>query len=115
MNLSTPRACVKINMDSIQVNTSLKTPFMGVSLSKDGSVDHRITKALNSSGSLLDILMFVEVTEFDLNKVMFDYFWQVMVGNTGSHLTTSVLDWFGYDGNYKTQKQNAQTQQYRIL
>jgi hypothetical protein len=92
-------------MDSVQNDINM-TSFMGVTLSKDGPNDPRITKALNSSGSLLDILKFIEVTEFELNKVMFDYFWQVMVGNTGSHLTTRVLEWFGYDGNFKTQKQN---------
>jgi hypothetical protein len=37
---------------------------------------------------------------------MFDYFWQVMVGNTGSAITTSVLEWFGYEGDFKIQKQN---------
>jgi hypothetical protein len=71
-------------MDSIQTNETT-TSFMGVTLSKEGLTDPRISKALNSSGSLLDILKFVEVTEFELNKVMFDYFWQVMVGNTYSH------------------------------
>jgi hypothetical protein len=60
-------------MDSIQ-NDSIMTSFMGVALSKDGPNDPRITRALNLSGSLLDILKFIEVTEFDLNKVMFDYF-----------------------------------------
>ena len=60
-------------MDSINEETI--NTFMGVTLSKDGQTDPRITKALNSSGSLLDILKFIEVTEFELNKVMFDYFW----------------------------------------
>jgi hypothetical protein len=90
-------------MDSIQSN-EVTTSFMGVTLSKEGPTDVRITKALNSSGSLLDILKFIEVTEFDLNKVMFDYFWQVMVGNTRSHLGPRVLEWFGYEGDIKVQK-----------
>jgi hypothetical protein len=92
-------------MDSIQTN-KVTTLLMGVTLSKEGPTDPRITKALNSSGSLLDIFKFVEVTEFELNKVMFDYFWQVMIGNTGRHLGTSVLEWFGYEGCYKKQKEN---------
>jgi MSV199 domain len=91
-------------MDSIQNNETM-TSFMGVTLSKEGSVDPRITKALNSSGSLLDILKFIEVTEFDLNKVMFDYFWQVMIGNTPIHLGRCVLEWFGYEGEIFSQKQ----------
>jgi hypothetical protein len=39
-------------------------------------------------------------------KFMFDYFWQVVVGNTPSHLTRRVLEWFGYDGEVYVQKQN---------
>jgi hypothetical protein len=38
---------------------------------------------------------------------MFDYFWQVMVGGvTGTLMSTSVLQWFGYEGDYKKQRQN---------
>jgi hypothetical protein len=37
---------------------------------------------------------------------MFDYFWQVMVGNTRALLVTRVLDWFGYEGEYRLQKRN---------
>jgi hypothetical protein len=92
-------------MDSIQTNETT-TSFMGVILSKEGPIDPRITKALNSSGSLLDILKFVEVTEFELNKVMFDYFWQVMVGNRWVHLHPTVLEWFGYEGEIKEQRKN---------
>jgi hypothetical protein len=29
-----------------------------------------------------------------------------MVGNTGSACTTGVLEWFGYEGEYKKQRQN---------
>jgi hypothetical protein len=76
-------------------NNSTVTAFMGITLSKEGPTDPRIRKALNSSGSLLDILKFIEVTEFELNKVMFDYFWQIMIGNTPGHLARRVLDWFG--------------------
>jgi hypothetical protein len=41
-----------------------------------------VLKALAPSPTILGIVEFVEVTEFKLNMVMFDYFWQVMVGNT---------------------------------
>ena len=38
---------------------------------------------------------------------MFDYFWQVVVGNvTSTPVGISVLDWFGYDGEYYKQRQN---------
>ena len=39
-------------MDSINEETINTTSFMGVTLSKDGQTDFRITKALNSSGTL---------------------------------------------------------------
>jgi hypothetical protein len=37
---------------------------------------------------------------------MFDYFWQVMVGNTRTLITSRVLEWFGYEGDLRTQRQN---------
>jgi hypothetical protein len=48
---------------------------------------------------------FIKVTKFKLNEVMFDYFWQIMVGNTRAHLGSRILEWFGYEGEYRTQKQ----------
>ncbi len=83
-----------------------KTNFLGVTIDTiNGSSDPRIKKALNKSFQLLNIMEFIEVTKFKLNMVMFDYFWQVVVGNTSSHVTTRILEWFGYEGEYKTQKQ----------
>ena len=37
---------------------------------------------------------------------MFDYFWQVVVGNQCLHLVTSVFEWFGYEGELREQKRN---------
>lgn len=66
---------------SIVAGSSLTTTnFMGISVNENGPSDPRIIKALNSSAKILDIFKFIEITEFELNKVMFDYFWQVMVG-----------------------------------
>ncbi|CCV02190.1 hypothetical protein IIV25_172R [Invertebrate iridovirus 25] len=86
---------------------SQKTNFLGVVIDpKNGSNNPKVRKALNTSFDLLDITQFIEVTKFKLNMVMFDYFWQIVVGMTNSHLTSSVLEWFGYEGEYYTQKQN---------
>lgn len=79
---------------------------MGVTINLDGPKNPIILKALNYSATLLDIIKFVEVTEFKLNMIMFDYFWQLMVGNTGTHVGTRVLEWFGYEGEFKKQRQN---------
>jgi hypothetical protein len=86
---------------------SSTTSFLGVVIdTENGTSNPKIRKALDRSHKLLDIMEFVEVTKFKLNMTMFDYFWQVVVGNTDSHLTSSVLEWFGYEGEYYTQKQN---------
>jgi hypothetical protein len=61
---------------------------------------------LKRSASLLDIMKFIEVTKFKLNMIMFDYFWQIVVGNRRSMITTPVLEWFGYEGDVRTQRQN---------
>jgi hypothetical protein len=76
---------------------------------ENGTSNPKIRKALDKSFSLLDIMKFIEVTKFKLNMTMFDYFWQVVVGgshNTGTLVGTRVLEWFGYEGEYKKQKQN---------
>jgi hypothetical protein len=57
---------------------------MGVTINPKGPENLMVLKALAHPSSIpLDIVKFVEVTEFKLNMVMFDYFWQVIIGNTG--------------------------------
>jgi hypothetical protein len=59
-----------------------KTTFLGITIdTENGSSDPRIKKALNKSLDLLDITEFIKVTKIKLNMAMFDYFWQVVVGN----------------------------------
>ena len=83
------------------------TTFLGVTIDTiNGSLDFKIKKALKRSASLLDIMKFIEVTKFKLNMTMFDYFWQVLVGNQCSLITTLVLEWFGYEGDIRSQRQN---------
>jgi hypothetical protein len=83
----------------------IQNNFLGVTIdTENGSSDPRIKKALNKSFKLLDILEFIKVTKFKLNMVMFDYFWQVVVGNRRGHLTATVLEWFGYEGEIREQK-----------
>jgi hypothetical protein len=83
----------------------VKTNFLGVTIdTENGSTNSKINKALNKSLDLLDIMKFVEVTKFRLNMTMFDYFWQVVIGNRRVHLSSTVLEWFGYEGETKDQK-----------
>jgi hypothetical protein len=48
-------------------------------LEAEGNIDHKIKK-------------------WEINMTMFDYFWQVVVGNHASPLTSMTFDWFGYEG-----------------
>ena len=83
------------------------TTFLGVNIDTiNGPFDFKIKKALKQSASLLDIMKFIEVTKFKLNMTMFDYFWQVVVGNRSTLVGRAVLEWFGYDGEYFKQRQN---------
>ncbi|CCV02252.1 hypothetical protein IIV30_057R [Invertebrate iridescent virus 30] len=84
----------------------ISTNLLGIIIdTKNGPTHPKINKALNASFKLLDITKFIEITEFKLNMVMFDYFWQIVVGQvTGLHVSTSILQWFGYTGEYKAQK-----------
>jgi MSV199 domain/Protein of unknown function (DUF3627) len=96
-------------MDSLNISTTMTSPtsFLGVTIDvENGSSDPRIKKALDKSFKLLDIMEFIKVTKFKLNMAMFDYFWQVVVGNTSISVNTRILEWFGYDGGFKLQRQN---------
>jgi hypothetical protein len=80
---------------------------LGVTIdTENGSSNPKINKALNKSFKLHDIMEFIKVTKFKLNMVMFDYFWQVVVGTQSTLVGRVVLEWFGYDGEYYKQRQN---------
>jgi len=86
---------------------SSTTSFLGVVIdTENGPTNPKINKALNKSLSLLDIMKFIEVTKFKLNMTMFHYFWQVVVGNQCTLIGTVILEWFGYEGEYRKQRQN---------
>ena len=93
------------NKDIMEPQT--KTTFLGVTIdTKNGSSNPKINKALLKGTHLLDIMTFIEVVEFKINMTMFDYFWQVVVGNQCVHLVTLVFEWFGYEGEIREQKRN---------
>ncbi|QMS79336.1 hypothetical protein IIV6-T1_003 [Invertebrate iridescent virus 6] len=70
-----------------------------------GEPEGVVKKALDESLSLLDIFKFIEITNFDLDPIMTNWFWQVMVNNHSTHLGRVVLEWFGYEGEDSNQKQ----------
>jgi hypothetical protein len=93
------------NKDMSDLTIKENINFLGVQIdTENGSNNPKIRKALDKSFQLLDIMKFIEVTKFKLNMTMFDYFWQVVVGNTRVHLTPRVLEWFGYEGEIREQK-----------
>ena len=64
------------------------TSFMG---SETGAVNERVTKAMNASMSTkLSIQQFVTATEFKIDPIMVNYFWQVVAKNQGTHMGTLV-------------------------
>ncbi len=81
--------------------------WLGVVIdTENGPTNPKIKKALDKSYKLLDIMEFIHVTKFKLNMVMFNYFWQVMVGKCRMHLVERVFEWFGYEGEYRKQREN---------
>jgi hypothetical protein len=71
---------------------------------ENGPTNPKIKKALDQGFRLLNILEFIQITKFKLNMTMFDYFWQVVVGNQCGHMSALVLEWFGYEGEIRDQK-----------
>jgi hypothetical protein len=70
------------NKENMELSSYAPTSFLGVTVdTENGSSDPRIRKALDKSFKLLDIMEFIKTTKFKLNMLMFDYFWQVVVGN----------------------------------
>jgi hypothetical protein len=95
------------NKDMSNLTIKENINFLGIKIdTENGSSNPKIRKALDKSFQLLDIMKFIEVTKFKLNMTMFDYFWQVVVGNHRVYLTPMVLKWFGYEGEIKEQRKN---------
>jgi len=65
-----------------------------------------ICKALGSSAKELTIEEFVAITAYPINPIMFNYFWQVILNNHCTHVGTVLLEYFGYEGDSRKQKQN---------
>ncbi len=72
------------------------TSFMG---SEIGDVDERVTKALNASTPKLSIHQFIAATEFKIDPIMVNYFWQVIAKNLRCHMAPEILRFIGYDSN----------------
>jgi hypothetical protein len=82
-----------------------RTEFMGVSC--DGSLQSgTIARALVASpDKKLSVREYVDSSGFKIDKLMFNEFWQVVAKKQGTHVGTLMLNWLGYEGTNKTQKQ----------
>ncbi len=83
-------------MDTTQTTTS----FMGIA-------DERVTKALNASTTKLSIQQFIAATEFKIDPIMVNHFWQIVARNLSVHMHAEILQFIGYDSsNEKENKRN---------
>ncbi len=80
------------------------TSFMG---SEIGDVDERVTKALNASTTKLSIQQFIAATDFKIDPIMVNYFWQVVAKNLSGHMAAEILQFIGYDSS--NEKENKRT------
>ncbi|HEU0068228.1 MAG TPA: hypothetical protein VFQ26_03070 [Nitrospiraceae bacterium] len=74
--------------------------------SSERSTDPYISKALAASPTkMLTLHEFVQVTEYPINRVMLDYFWQVFLSdNEYVHAGRELLEFFGYSGETRIVK-----------
>jgi hypothetical protein len=80
------------------------TEFLGLNVEKEGTENDLIKVALGSSIKLLTMHEFMDTIGFEKDPVMTDYFWQVMVKKQGHFLATLLLEYLGYEGEFKTQQ-----------
>ncbi|CCV02461.1 hypothetical protein IIV31_089R [Armadillidium vulgare iridescent virus] len=76
-----------------------------VKIMKGHSLDLMIQRALISSSTLLDIIQFVDTIEFPIDPVMLDQFWQSMESGKPLYISKTMLEWMGYSGTLRSQKQ----------
>ncbi|ADO00407.1 hypothetical protein WIV_gp064 [Wiseana iridescent virus] len=69
--------------------------------------DERVLLALNKSNELMDILTFVKEVNFEIkDNLGFDVLWDSITGKRCPHVGASLLEWMGYEGSFKKQKEN---------
>jgi hypothetical protein len=70
--------------------------------------DSRVILALekSSNGNLMDILNFIKEINFEIkDNLGFDVLWDSMVGRQCAHVGTLLLNWMGYEGQDRFNKQ----------
>ncbi|KAF7670542.1 hypothetical protein TCON_2822, partial [Astathelohania contejeani] len=63
-----------------------------------------LQKALDYSLTIIDIIKFVEITNFDIDPFMIDKFWHTMYDNSSLYISRDILKWMGYAGEFGEQR-----------
>lgn len=63
-----------------------------------------VQKALDYSLTLLDILKFIEVTNFNIDNFMIEKFWHSMKDDVPIYISREILEWMGYSGEFRKQR-----------
>lgn len=63
-----------------------------------------VQKALDYSLILLDILKFIEVTNFNIDNFMIEKFWHSMKDDIPIYISREILQWMGYSGEFRKQR-----------
>jgi hypothetical protein len=82
----------------------LEVSFMGLEIEERGPSEV-VAMALGKSAVLLDLEAYMEITKFEKDPIMNDYFWQMMVTKHRSHLSAVLLKCLGYEGDFRVQQQ----------
>lgn len=63
-----------------------------------------LQKALDYSLMIMDIIKFVEVTNFDIDPFMIEKFWHSIKDDSPVYISREILIWMGYSGEFYTQR-----------
>ncbi|CCV02403.1 hypothetical protein IIV31_031L [Armadillidium vulgare iridescent virus] len=63
-----------------------------------------LNKALDFSLIIVDIIKFVEITNFDIDPFMIEKFWHSINDNSPLYISREILEWMGYTGDFGEQR-----------
>jgi MSV199 domain/Protein of unknown function (DUF3627) len=92
-------------MNLTKMSLESKTEFMGTNY--DGAIrSGTISRAMVASpDKKLNVQEYVDSSGFKIDQLMFNEFWQVMTRKVSPHLGANILEWLGYEGDAKRQKE----------
>ncbi len=73
-------------------------------ITQSSNLDFIVQKALDYSLIPLDILKFIEVTNFNIDNFMIEKFWHSMKDDIPIYISREILEWMGYSGEFRKQR-----------